>query len=194
MKLDRHYWNHRYQEDQTGWDLKKVSPPLKEYFDQLTDKSLKILIPGGGYSYEAQYLWEQGFKNVYVIDYSEIALNDLRNRVPAFAKAQLIQGDFFELEDSFDLIIEQTFFCALDPQLRKDYVIKMNNLLNPNGKLVGLFFDFPLTNEGPPFGGNAKLYKAYFTKYFRIEKLERAYNSAEGRQGKELFFKFLKRL
>ncbi len=192
MKLDRHYWNNRYREGKTGWNLNEVSPPLKAYIDQLMDKKLKILIPGGGFSFEAQYLWEKGFKNVYVIDFSEIALNNLKNRVPAFAKAQLIQGNFFELKDSFDLIIEQTFFCALHPELREDYVLKMKNLLNPTGKLVGLFFDFPLTSEGPPYGGNANVYRTYFTKYFEIEKLERAYNSAIGRQGKELFFMFIK--
>lgn len=30
--------------------------PLKVYFDQLTNKDLKILIPGGGNSHEAEYL------------------------------------------------------------------------------------------------------------------------------------------
>ncbi len=85
----RHIGTTAMHKGKTGWDLKEVSPPLKAYIDQLTDKNLKILIPGGGYSYEAQYLWEQGFYNVYVIDLSELALTNLKERVPAFAKAQL---------------------------------------------------------------------------------------------------------
>jgi hypothetical protein len=46
--------------NETGWDLGQVSPPLKAYIDQLTDKNLRILIPGCGNSYEAEYLLEKG--------------------------------------------------------------------------------------------------------------------------------------
>ncbi|MCB0780847.1 MAG: SAM-dependent methyltransferase, partial [Flavobacteriales bacterium] len=53
MDLDRDFWQQRYADGTTGWDLGAVSPPLKAYFDQLTDKDLRILIPGGGRSYEA---------------------------------------------------------------------------------------------------------------------------------------------
>ncbi|WP_412783757.1 hypothetical protein, partial [Aeromonas sanarellii] len=69
-------------------------------------------------------------------------------------ESHLIENDFFELDDKFDLILEQTFFCALDPELRNQYATKMYNLLNTNGKIAGLLFNFPLTNEGPPFGGS----------------------------------------
>lgn len=39
------------------------------------------------------------------------------------------------------VLMEQTFFCAINPSLRKDYVAKMHELLAPNGKLVGVLFD-----------------------------------------------------
>ena len=101
--------------------------------------------------------------------------------------------DFFDLQDSnFDLILEQTFFCALDPSLRESYAIKMNNLLREKGKLAGLLFDFPLTEKGPPFGGDINEYKKLFFEHFRIKTLERAYNSIKPRNGNELFFIFEK--
>ena len=59
--------------------------------------------------------------------------------------------------------IEQTFFCAIDPQYRKDYVRQSNKLLKSKGKLVGLLFDFPI-EQGPPFGGSISEYKALFIK------------------------------
>ena len=186
------YWNDRYAQGQTGWDLKEVSPPLKAYIDKLTDKNLKILIPGGGYSYEAQYLWEQGFYNVYVIDLSELALTNLKERVPAFAKAQLLQANFFDLKDTFDLILEQTFFCALDPCLRDDYVKQMHQLLKEDGTLAGVLFNFPLTQKGPPFGGSIEEYRTRFAPYFKIKIMEVAHNSATPRIGSELFFKLVK--
>jgi len=192
MKFGESYWNTRYKEGTTGWDIGHISSPLKAYINQLEDKSLKILIPGGGNSYEAEYLFKKGFKNVTIVDISETALRNVQNRVPNFPKSQLIHQDFFEFEGSFDLIIEQTFFCALDPILRKEYAKKMHSLLKPKGKLMGVLFDFPLTQDGPPFGGSKEEYLTYFNPYFTIEILERCYNSIPPRDGRELFFKVLK--
>ncbi len=182
------FWNHKYLSGETGWDIGYVSSPLKEYIDQLSDKNLKILIPGGGNSYEAEYLLEKGFTNVFVIDISSIPLNNLAERVPSFPKEHLLHSDFFELEENFDLIIEQTFFCALEPSLRDGYIQKMHSLLKPNGKLVGLLFNIPLNNDKPPFGGNKEEYLSLFEEKFKIKTMETAYNSIPQRAGNELFF------
>jgi hypothetical protein len=192
MILDEKYWSDRYKENSIKWDIGTISTPIKEYIDQIEDKSLKILIPGSGNSYEAEYLHLQGFKNVFVVDISNLPLANLKKRAPSFPEEHLIQKDFFELDLQFDLIIEQTFFCALDIALRPKYVEKMNSLLAVNAKLVGLFFDFPLTNSGPPFGGNKLEYKNLFEPYFKIQKLEKCYNSISPRSGNELFFIFKK--
>ena len=69
----------------------------------------------------------------------------------------------------------------------------MFDLLNKNGKLIGLLFDFELTKEGPPFGGSEDEYTNYFVKLFYIKTLEKAYNSIKPRQDRELFFIFEKR-
>ena len=185
--FDESYWNKRYEENNTGWDIGYISTPLKEYFDQLTHKDLKILIPGGGNSYEAEYLFNKGFTNVFVVDVSEIALHNLKKRVPKFPSENLIHNDFFNLEETFDLIIEQTFFCALHPTLRKNYVLQMNNLLREKGKLVGLLFCIPLYEDHPPFGGNIEEYQSLFKPSFEINKMEIAYNSIPERAENELF-------
>lgn len=129
MDLSASAWDNRYINNDIGWDLGIVSPPLKAYFDQLENKELKILIPGGGNSYEAEYLFKQGFKNVFVVDLSKTALNNLHNRIPELPNNQLINSDFFDVNDTFDLIIEQTFFCAIAPDLREKYAVKMKELL-----------------------------------------------------------------
>ena len=110
MDLSEKAWDSRYKNNDIGWDLGKISPPLKAYFDQLENKELKILIPGGGNSYEAEYLFKNDFKNVFVVDLSKTALQNIKKRIPNFPESQLILGDFFDLDDTFDLIIEQTFF------------------------------------------------------------------------------------
>lgn len=181
------YWNDKYQNQKTGWDMGMVSPPLKAYFDQLQDKTVDILIPGAGNAYEAEYLFCHGFKNIYVADISEVPLKNLRGRIPDFPQNQLLHENFFDIQKRYDLIIEQTFFCALPPQLRPKYAQKMHQLLKPNAKLVGLMFDFPLDSDEPPFGGSKMEYLSYFKDYFEINVFERCYNSHPKRVGKELF-------
>lgn len=181
------YWEQRYREKQTGWDLGSISRPLKEYFDQLENKDLKILIPGCGNAYEAEYLWRKGFKNVYLLDLAHSPLKRFEENNPDFPKDQLIHGDFFKHEGTFDLIIEQTFFCAIDPQLRQAYAEKSKDLLKVGGKLVGLFWSVELNTEHPPYGGSKEEYIEYFEKDFEILQLEDAYNSIAPRAGRELF-------
>ncbi|HEY9168896.1 MAG TPA: SAM-dependent methyltransferase [Lutibacter sp.] len=191
-RFDKIYWENKYQEKATGWDIGYVSTPLVDYFKQLTNKKLRILIPGGGNCYEAEYLFEQGFENIYVIDIAEQPLKNLKTRFPNFPVEHLIHDDFFNHQEKYDLIVEQTFFCALDPFLRQKYADKMNDLLAEKGKLIGLLFDFELTEAGPPFGGSEAEYLQLFSKKFTIKKLERCYNSIKPRAGRELFFIFEK--
>jgi len=193
IKLDKEYWEDKYAKNSTGWNIGYISTPIKEYIDQLKNKDIKILIPGAGNSYEAQYLWENGFRNLFVLDIAKQPLINLKNRVKDIPDTNLIQTDFFNYEGIYDLIIEQTFFCALDPELRRDYAKKAHSLLSDNGKIIGLLFDFELTNDGPPFGGDKQEYKEYFKPYFRLKRLERAYNSIKPRMNKELFFIFEKK-
>lgn len=189
-EINKTYWEKRYANNKTGWNIGYISTPLKVYFDQITDKSLKILIPGAGNSYEAEYLWKNGFKNVFVADFVQQPLDNIKNRVPDFPQSQLLNIDFFDLEDTFDIIFEQTFFCALKPSLRKNYVEHMHHILKPKGKIVGLLFNFELTEEGPPFGGSISEYKSLFKSKFNLKRLEPSINSIKERQGKELFFIF----
>ena len=189
MDLDRTYWETRYSEKETGWDVGAVTTPLKEYFDQLTDKGLRILVPGGGRSYEAEYLHRAGFTEVHVIDLTDAPFKDLLARCPEFPKEHLHVGDFFTHGGSYDLIVEQTFFCALDPGLRTRYVASMHALLRPGGQLVGLLFNDPLNEDHPPFGGNRETYLPLFRKWFPDVHLEPCYNSIPPRAGREVWLR-----
>jgi hypothetical protein len=191
--LNENYWQNRYVNQQTGWDIGYASTPIKHYAEGLTDKDLKILIPGAGNAYEAAYFFEHGFKNIHILDFAKQPLEKFKKEHPDFPEAQVHLTNFFDHQQQYDLIIEQTFFCALSPVLRKKYVAHTANCLNQKGKLVGLLFDFPLTNEGPPYGGSYKEYKDLFTPLFHIRTLERSYNSIKPRMTKELFFIFEKK-
>jgi hypothetical protein len=185
-ELNADYWSERYTNEETGWDIGTPSTPLKEYINQLENKAIKILIPGCGNAYEAEYLFELGFKNVFIVDLSPIPLNNFIERVPKFPKQHLILGDYFELEDKFDLILEQTLFCAIDPTLRMAYAKKSSELLVEGGKLVGVLFNREFQG-GPPFGGNVLEYQKYFSTFFSKVSMEECYNSIKPRLGSEVF-------
>ena len=186
--LNENYWSTRYKNNDVAWDMGKVSPPLKEYFDQLTDKSVSILIPGCGNAYEAEYLLQQGFKNITLIDISPLPVDKLKRQLSAFLHKEIniICGNFFTLTQTFDLIVEQTFFCAIDPSLRTDYANKMHDLLNANGKLVGVLFNRTF-NAGPPFSGSKTEYNFLFKNKFQIRTMDECFNSINPRKGSELF-------
>ncbi len=187
-KLDEDYWQSRYENNQIQWDIGAVSTPLKSYFDQLQNKGLKILIPGAGNAYEAEYLHTLGFKNVFVVDLAKEPLENFKARVSDFPQQNLIHSNFFDLRTKkFDLIVEQTFFCALNPSNRKAYASKMLELLEPDGRLVGLLFDAPLNKTHPPYGGNKQEYLTYFNDKFNIKYFEGCHNSILPRANRELF-------
>lgn len=188
---EENYWTERYTEQQTGWDIGYPSTPVKEYVDQLTDKTIEILIPGAGNAYEAEYLWKKGFKNVHILDISDVPLEQFKKRNPDFPVSQMHQADFFEFQGQYDLIIEQTFFCSFVPsdENRNAYAKHMAGLLKPNGKLVGVWFDIPLSGdmEKRPFGGNKELYISYLSIFLKTITFDPCYNSIAPRQGSELF-------
>lgn len=188
------FWQQRYEQDSIGWDMGEVSPPLKAYIDQLPEaaKNLAILVPGAGNAYEVGYLHEQGFTNVTLVDFALSPIQAFADRYPDFPSTHLICTDFFNLSPEqyqFDWVLEQTFFCAINPSRRDEYVEQMASLLKPKGKIIGLLFDKEFGRDEPPFGGTKDEYQQRFESKFEVEIIELSYNSHPARQGSELFIK-----
>ena len=185
-KLDADYWSNRYQQQQTGWDIGYGSTPLVEFLQSIQDKTISILIPGCGNAYEADWLLQNGFTNITVLDISPVLTAALKERFND-QPINIITADFFEHQQQYDLILEQTFFCALDPSLRSKYVEHMHQLLKSGGRLVGVLFNRQF-DGGPPFGGTQEEYEPLFSKHLHIKKMELCNNSIPPRKGSELFF------
>lgn len=184
---EQQFWDSQYQANTMGWDMGEVSPPIKNYIAQLIDKNIRILIPGCGNCYEAEYLLQSGFANITLIDIAPTLVEKLEEKFKDNSKIRIVLGDFFEHKGEYDLIFEQTFFCALNPAFREKYCDKMKSLLAENGKLIGVLFDKEFEKAGPPFGGNKSDYENLFKKYFELIKFEKCYNSFHKRQDTELF-------
>jgi methyl halide transferase len=192
MTLDENFWNERYLSEQTGWDLGKVSPPIQSILDSIADKNLRVLIPGAGNAWEAEYAVKNGFTRVHIIDIAHEAILNVKERLPELPNAHLFYGDLFEHEGEYDLIIEQTFFCAINPSLRANYAKKMHELLVPGGQLRGVVFDAPMHESHPPFGGNVDEYRRLFEMHFSKVYFEPCLNSIAPRLGNEAIVHLIK--
>lgn len=191
--LNAQYWEKRWQNQETKWDMGHASPPLVRYIDQLQDKDIRILIPGAGSAYEAVYLHEKGFKNVFVCDWAASSFFYLTAICPSFPKEHLIISNFFDLDIEVDLLLEQTFFCAIDPTIRPNYVDKAKTLLSTGGKIAGLLFGINFDFTGPPFGGQEEEYITLFEPQFDILQIDVEKDSIPQRAGNELFIEMKKR-
>jgi SAM-dependent methyltransferase len=184
IPLGQVYWDSQYKSHTTGWDLGAVSPPIKSYFEKVENKHIAILIPGCGNTYEAEFLLQQGFKNITVIDIAPTLVAVLQEKFKNNSSIKIILGDFFDHQEKYDIIVEQTFFCALPPTMRQHYVSKMHSLLKSNGLLIGLLFNRSF-EKSPPFGGNKPEYEHLFAKAFIFLKLEDCVNSIAPRANSE---------
>lgn len=186
------YWDNRYKENDTPWDMQMVSPPLKNYIDRLTDHNLSILIPGCGNAYEATYLLEQGFRNITLIDLSPTLTAALQLKYKGLP-IKIINANFFDHQGKYDLILEQTFFCAIDPSLRKAYVNTCYELLNDDGKIAGVFFNKKFAENEPPYIASDEEYHALFEDRFLFNEFVSCTTSVRPRLGYEVSFEFQKK-
>ena len=117
------FWNDCYINHDIGWDLGDITPVFQDWANSLTKKS-SILVPGSGNSYDALYFASLGH-NVLAVDFSKEVINRVRDKASKDnIEINLLNCDFFDLDstyyNSFDYIIEYTFFCAINPKKRKN--------------------------------------------------------------------------
>lgn len=190
--MNQDFWNDRWENQQTGWDIGYASPAIVEYMKHYPNKDAAILIPGCGNAYEAESLIEMGFTNITVMDIADKAVERLIEKFRFTDRIQILCEDFFQHQGKYDLILEQTFFCAHLPERREELAQKFASLLNDNGQMVGLLFSREFEKQGPPFGGLREDYIPLFETYFSEVKMEDCYNSIPPRAGSEVFVRMRK--
>ncbi|MGE3262457.1 MAG: methyltransferase domain-containing protein [Bacteriovoracia bacterium] len=184
-------WNQFYQDANTPWDL---SGPTPEFERLLEEKQIPlgavVLVPGGGRGHDAIRYAQAGCE-VDLVDFAPQALQlSLELAHKAAAKVYAYRQDFFVLptlpyhRGRYDILLEYTFFCAIDPALRPRYVEAVAQLLKPGGLLVGLFFPLESEKEGPPFLVSREEVENLFRPYFEL-KIEAPQRSVKPRAGRE---------
>lgn len=189
-------WQRHYDENDLGWDLGQVAPPFVKLWEEGKLPLGKVLVPGCGRGHEVQFFAENGFA-VTAIDFSVGAVTYLKNALKERnLEGRVLHQDFFSLDDThdgvYDLVIEQTFFCAIAPRQRQDYVLNVARMLKPGGMLVGLFYHTD-KQGGPPYNTTREDIETHFSEKFKIQELYKTTLSSEQRKGKEWLGIFKKR-
>ncbi|MCO5142494.1 MAG: TPMT family class I SAM-dependent methyltransferase [Oligoflexia bacterium] len=151
-------WNDHYLEGITPWDLQGPCPQILEFTKEpWFSSTASILLPGAGRGHDAIALASMGH-NVSAVDFAPGAIKALLQQAKEKKQnVHVFQRDFFSLsndpfhKERYDIIIEYTFFCAIDPKLRANYIKLAHQLLRPNGYFAGIFFPTTNDKEPPPF-------------------------------------------
>ena len=186
---DTQFWEDIYLDDDAGWDLGGVTPVFDNIADQLSRG--KLCIVGCGKGYDSVMFAQKGFE-VTAVDFAPsavIALETMSNKENV--NIQILQSDIFvltpEYDSVFDYVIEQTCFCAVNPQRRQEYERLVYKILKPGGKLIGLWFplDKTLEDGGPPWGITINEVKSIFNNGWIIEREEFPEISIQPRKNRE---------
>lgn len=183
------FWNERYATKNTGWELEKPTPVLTDMLPRLKLSKSKILVLGCGSGNDAAYFAEQGHI-VTAVDFSREAIETAKKKYGHIPHLHFVELDIFKIphawNQTFDLIFEQTCYCAIKPSQRNDLVGLWKRMLHSQGFIMGVFF----VNEhqaGPPFGGSEWEIRERLKMYFQMLFWGRWRNSVAARRGKELF-------
>ena len=189
-------WDKLYIDNNTGWDLGEPTPVFTNIAKNIRPGNLCIL--GCGHGYDAIMFSQNGF-NVTAVDFAPTPIKYINDKARELSLSIItIQESIFSLsprlDNHFDYIIEQTCFCAIDPQKRKAYHDLVYNLLKPGGSIIGLWFPIgkAFREGGPPFSVSEKEVKLLFDNVWDIEKEEFPNNSAASRLGREKLIIFKK--
>jgi SAM-dependent methyltransferase len=177
---DAGFWNQLYAPGRDGWELGRAAPPLERFFAHHSPQGKRALVVGAGRGNEARMLAALGAK-VTALDFADEAVAALR----AIPGIDARQQDLFALRDAeWDLVVEHTCFCAIDPDRRDEYVAAVAAALVPGGELVALFWEHGRPG-GPPFSTTKSELEQRFGARFEWISDEVAPDSVAARQGQE---------
>lgn len=181
-------WTGLYQAQDTGWDLGEVSPVFAAIVPRLKLQKSRVLVLGAGTGNDAAFFAEMGHV-VTAVDFSEEAVARGRAKYGHLSNLRFLQADAFalprEMDGGFDLILEHTCYCAINPSRRGELVRAWRRCLSPGGHLLGVFFTID-KRQGPPFGSSEWELRARLGKGFRMLFWMRSRHSLEKRAGQEM--------
>jgi SAM-dependent methyltransferase len=188
--IDADFWSAIWREGRDGWELGRAAPPIARWVAAHAAEvaGARALVVGSGRGHEARLLARAGAR-VVAVDVAPEAVAAARALdAAAGVTVDVRRADLFDLPrgpERFDLVLEHCCFCAIDPARRDEYVHAVADVLEPGGRLVGLFWAHG-REGGPPFTTTRAELEARLGTRFAVEHLEVPPDSVGVRLGQEL--------
>ena len=212
------FWDARWKDGQTGWDLGGPHPLLAELVNRAVvaglPESSSIYIPGCGRAHDAVWFAGRGFK-VVAADFSATAIEAAGKNLKLLIQSGAIENDVasrieLRVEDAtncdaqdesyYQAVFDRAMYCALRPELRSDYLDAIAERLASGGFFLSLPFSQTATTpekpkgSGPPFEVTKAQMIDHFSQYFELIAFEPRRDGATDQRVIEEFLTIWKRL
>src|SRR5215470_4012418 len=172
-----HFWNQRWDVGNIPWDFGGTPANLVSFL--IRNRNLnRVLIVGCGSGYEVRAFHEAGH-DVTAIDFSTSAVERARQALGPIGD-RLIHGSFFNYdfgETPYEIVYDRGFLCSLPHGRRLDYAARVDSLLMPGGRLVGMFL-YGTEPEPPPFPLTEQDAEDLLCPYFQLTRNEPVISSS----------------
>lgn len=152
------------------WEKGEPSPGLVDFLTTHSDLARgNIAVPGCGTGHDVRAWAKAGF-NAFGFDLTKSAVRLANEKTRAMGLSAAFQTANFLKDEPpflFDWVFEHTLFCAIDPNLRDDYVRAVRKWLKPDGQYLAVNYFIPDT-DGPPFGTAREEQLRLFSPYFDL--------------------------
>lgn len=191
------FWDDRYQKQNTPWDLDGPTPVLESLVREFPQG--KVCIIGAGNGHDALLFAKHGF-GVTALDFAPHPMEKLISKAGELhLPLNGSVADLFklppQLRQSFDLVIEHTLYCAINPARRLEYEAAVYSLLRPEGILAGVWFPIgkKLEQGGPPWGIDVQGVHQVFSGRWDLLRDELPDQPHPGRENRERVMVFRKK-
>lgn len=173
-------WEQQYINGDMPWNKDAPSPGLVGFLkEHPPEKERTVVVPGCGLGHDVKAFADAGW-DATGYDISETAMKLAGERVP---DAKFVHGNFLYdgPERQFDWVFEHTFFCAIQPDERSQYVEAVRRWLKPGGHYLAVYYLID-DMDGPPFGTTREEILGLFSPRFTRLKdwVPRSYPNREG--------------
>jgi methyl halide transferase len=155
MNTDHSFWEARWKEKQTGWDLGGPHPALPRLIEKCGARAPgKVWVPGCGRGHDVAAIAQLGFQ-VLGTDISPTAIVEAKALYGSRPGVQFKQADLFVESPAslFDWIYDRAMLCALSPERQPQYLQVCARNLKERGLFCSILFSSISSEvtEGPPF-------------------------------------------
>jgi methyl halide transferase len=166
-------WNARYAAGRPPWDLGDAPPALTDLIQSLPASGQRVLVPCAGLGHDALAWAAAGYPTI-AVDFAALAVEGAQEIAQQRGvDLTVLQADLFHLpdtlENSFDIIWEQTCLAALQPKQRGRYFRAMAWALKPEGVFWGLVWNHGRSG-GPPFDITIDLVEKMSAPCFQLDE------------------------